>query len=216
MVMHKFLSQQDQDAIRSAITQQEQRTLAELVTVITDASDSYRYIPVLWSSIIALLVPGLVYLAGGWQDFNSLYTLQVLLFLVLAFVFRLKAIKHRLIPSAVLRQRAARMAQQQFFEQRLHHTDKRLGVLLFVSVAEHYVEILVDTGVSDKIPDQQWQRIIQEFSDQVATGCIAEGFLTSISKCGDLLADAAPEDGSLTDILPNHLVILSSKDSRFF
>ena len=214
--MTSFLSQQDQDAISAAIEEQERRTLAELVTVVTDASDGYRYIPVLWASIISMFVPGLVYIAGGWTDFSSLYTLQVLLFLVLAFGFRYSPIKHRLIPKAIKRQRAARMARQQFFAQHLHHTDQRLGVLLFVSVAEHYVEILADKGVSERISDQQWQQIVGEFSRQVKAGQVTEGFLQAISNSGDLLAEVAPQDASPVDALPNNLVILNSDDYNSF
>jgi len=214
--MNNFLSQQDQDSIRDAIETQEKRTLAEMVTVITDASDSYRYIPVLWASIISMLVPGIIYIAGGWTDFSSLYTLQVLLFLALAILFRLTAIKHYLIPKTIKRQRAARMARQQFFSQQLHNTEQRLGVLLFVSVAEHYVEILADTGASEKITDQQWQHIVGEFTRQVSTGHVTQGFLDAISKCGDLLAEAAPQDASPIDALPNNLVILSSDDYNYF
>ena len=214
--MNNFLSQEDQDSIRDAIETQEKRTLAEMVTVVTDASDNYRYIPVLWASIISMLVPGIIYIAGGWTDFSSLYTLQVLLFLALAILFRLTAIKHYLIPKTIKRQRAARMARQQFFAQQLHNTEKRLGVLLFVSVAEHYVEILSDTGASEKISDQQWQHIVGEFTRQVSAGSVTQGFLDAISKCGDLLAEAAPQDASPVDALPNNLVILSSDDYNYF
>lgn len=212
--MSNFLTETEQDAISAAIGVQERRTLAEFVTVVADASDGYRYIPVLWAAIVSMFVPGLVFIAGVWTDFVSLYTLQVLLFLVLAFCFRQTAIKHWLIPSSVKQQRAARMARQQFFSQRLHHTEQRLGVLMFVSVAEHYVEIIADSGASEKISDEQWQEVVGEFSQKVKAGEVAQGFLHAIEKSGDLLAAVAPQDAAPSDELPNNLVILNSKDDE--
>ncbi|MGB0865511.1 MAG: TPM domain-containing protein [Granulosicoccaceae bacterium] len=212
--MTSFLTQADQDAISAAIAEQERRTLAELVTVVTDASDNYRYIPVLWAAIISMIIPGLVFILGGWQDFSSLYSMQVLLFVALAVGFRVSPIKYMLIPKAIKHQRAARMARQQFFAQRLHHTEQRLGVLLFVSVAEHYVEILADTGASEKISDQQWAEIVDDFSSKVAAEQVVQGFLQAIGRCGDLLAEVAPQDASPVDALPNNLVILKADDSR--
>ncbi len=213
--MRTFLSERDQRSISEAIATQESRTQAEMVTVVADASDSYRYIPVLWASIISMFVPGLLYISGLWTDFSTLYTIQVMLFLALAFAFRQGALKFRLIPKRVLRERAARMARQQFFEQRLHHTEKRLGVLLFVSVAERYVEILADSGASDQIKDQQWQHIVAEFSLQVAKDRVVDGFIGAIEQCGDLLAAVAPQKETPVNALPNKLVILDSDDSSY-
>lgn len=208
--MTDFLTQTDCDAISAAIAEQERRTRAELVTVVAAASDGYRYIPVLWAAIAAMVVPALVYLAGGWTDFVSLYALQVLLFAALAVGLRQAPFRHRLVPRAVRQQRAARLARQQFVAQRLHHTQGRLGVLLFVSVAERYVEILADSGVSEQVPDSQWQAIVARFGEQVASGQVAAGFLQAIAASGELLAAAAPQDGEPADELPNHLVILEA------
>ena len=46
------------------------------------------------------------------------------------------------------RRRASRLAREQFFEPGLHLTRARTGVLIFVAVAEHYVEIIADEGIN--------------------------------------------------------------------
>lgn len=210
--MQKILSEIDQQKIREATESKERQTAAELVTVIADSSDNYRYIPVLWAAIVSMLTPGLLYSSGFLSEFSKLYAVQVLLFAALSIAFRHPLIKYKLTPKVVLHHRAARMAKQQFYEQKLHHTEMRLGVLFFVSMAERYVEILADTGLNEKVSDQQWQEIVAVFSEQVARDQVTEGFVEAISKTGELLADVAPQHGLPVNALPNHLIILRHED----
>ncbi len=216
--MRAFIDSSELSKIGSAIEAQEARTSAEIVTVVTQASDAYGFIPVLWASLLSLILPGIVFLLGLLEHFSELYTLQVLLFLSLALLFRFSELKYTFIPRAVRQQRAARMARQHFFEQKLHHAQGHQGVLLFVSVAERYVEILCDTGVSERIGDDQWQEIIRQFSHQVAGGSVTKGFIDAIEQSGELLAKALPaaSDGEASDVLPNRLIILSDSQEEIF
>ena len=52
-----LLTQQQQQQVAEAVTRAEQRTDAEIVTVLAPRADDYSYIPLLWASLIALLVP---------------------------------------------------------------------------------------------------------------------------------------------------------------
>ena len=88
-----FLSDAEKETLANKIRQAESRTRAEIVTVIAQTSDGYRYIPMLWAALLALSVPGLYYLwsgfhHAGWQLTGSgfasvswLYPAQVLTFL---------------------------------------------------------------------------------------------------------------------------------------
>ena len=55
----------DQRQIAEAIARAERRTDAELVTVLAARADDYTYIPLLWASVLALLVPGALNYFGG-------------------------------------------------------------------------------------------------------------------------------------------------------
>ena len=82
-------------------------------------------------------------------------------------------------PTAVKRRRAGRLAREQFFAQGLHLTRARTGVLIFVSVAEHYVEIIADQGIDALVPPGTWDKAVADFVGQVRAGHIAEGFLAA-------------------------------------
>ena len=144
-----LVTAEQQTRIAEAIAEVERHTDAELVTVIAAASDDYRYIPLLWAALAALIVPALLYFTPLYEiDPLYLFWAQAGVFVVLALALSLSAFRVRLIPRAVREWRASNMACRQFLEQGLHHTEGETGVLIFVSEAEHFVEILVDRGIS--------------------------------------------------------------------
>jgi hypothetical protein len=74
------------------------------------------------------------------------------------------------VPDSIKRRRAGRLAHEQFFEQRLHLTRARTGVLIFVSVAEHYVEIIADQGFNALVPPGTWDKAVSNFVEPVRAG----------------------------------------------
>jgi len=201
-----FVSEADARHINEAIRQVEARTSGELVTVIARAADPYPYVPLLWSSMLALLVPGILWLAGLATDVVTIYAAQILAFLGFAALFHWPPLKHLLVPTSVQHRQAGRLAREQFYAQGLHLTRGRTGVLLFVSVAERYVEILADEGIHQRVPEGTWDRVVAEFVGRVREGRIAEGFLSAIAACGDILAAQCPREPDDRNELPDRLV----------
>ena len=109
-----FLSEADKQRIAEAIRDAEMKTSGELVTVIAHSADAYLYIPILWASLAALMLPAIVLLFTVDLQFPLIYVLQLATFLGLALLFRWNPLKMRLIPKAVRKQRAGRLAWEQF------------------------------------------------------------------------------------------------------
>jgi len=221
MVSGRFLTDEQKRSLSARIAAAERGTRGEIVTVIAGRSDGYRYIPTLWAALLALSVPGLYWLYGalahgGWRDATLatdtpgwLYPLQVMTFLGLGALFQLPRARLWLIPAAVKRQRAARHAREQFFARGLHRTELRSGILIFVSVAEHYVEIIADEGIAERVDAAVWQRTVDDFVTQVRAGRISEGFESAVDRCRDVLWEHFPdEDGGRPNELPDHLIEL--------
>ncbi|MEH6388116.1 MULTISPECIES: TPM domain-containing protein [Pseudomonas] len=202
-----LLTESEQQQVADAIDRIEQHTDAELVTVLAGQADDYRYIPLLWASMIALLVPGAVVFFTQWLSAGYLLLAQWAAFIVLALVFRIPAITTRLIPRAVRHWRASNLARRQFIEQNLHHTDGDTGILIFVSEAEHYVEILADRGISSRIDNAVWEAAVARFTADVREGNVLQGFLRCIETCGEQLQRELPATHERNQ-LPNRLVVL--------
>jgi len=90
--------------------------------------------------------------------------------------------------------------------QNLHLTDKNNGVLIFVSVAEHYVEILVDEAIASVVDNRVWQETVDDFVANVKRGEIANGFSSAIEHCKEILWEHFPAPEGRPDELPNHLI----------
>jgi putative membrane protein len=202
-----LLNEQDQKRVADSIAKIESLSDVELITVLAPQADDYSYIPLLWASSLALLLPGAINYFPQWLDMHQLILCQWAGFIVLALAFRLPALQFRLVPRAVRHWRASNLARRQFLEQNLHHTAGQTGMLIFVSEAERFVEILVDRGISAKIPDSYWQQIVSQFTAQVAKGETAKGFVECIESCGVELQRVLPATREKNE-LPNHLVIL--------
>ncbi|RRW45589.1 hypothetical protein EGJ52_07475 [Pseudomonas luteola] len=202
-----LLNEHEQRQVAEAISRVERDTDAELVTVLAARADDYTYIPLLWASLIALIVPGAINYYPGWLNPHELLLVQWGTLIVLSLIFRIPSITTRLIPRQVRCWRASNLARRQFLEHNLHHTQAETGMLIFVSEAERYVEILVDRGISQKLSDETWQSIIATFTQQVRRGETLQGFLTCIDACGEHLKQHLPATHTRNE-LPDRLIIL--------
>jgi putative membrane protein len=204
----KKLTQAQQQQVADAITRVEQQTDAELVTVLARRADHYAYLPFLWAAMLAMLLPlvGGLLPVLGWYDW---FVWQWAIFVVLALVLRLPLIEMRIVPRRLRHYRAASLARCQFLAQNLHATRDGTGLLIFVSEAERYVEILADRGISQHVPDSEWQELVDAFTAKVKAGDTLQGFLDCIEGCGVKLAQHLPATRQ-KDELPNHLVIINN------
>jgi len=200
-----FISAPDRERIEAAIRAAETKTSGEFVTVVARASDAYLTLPTLYASGLALMTPLVLSLLRVETRALPLFLIQVAVFVTLALVFLWTPVTMRLVPHGAKMHRAARLAREQFFLRGLHETADRHGVLLFVSVAERYVEIIADRGIHAKVPEGAWDAIVADFTRTVGDGRVADGFVAAIERCGTLLATHFPRRPEDRDELANRL-----------
>ena len=202
-----LVTRDDQERISGAITQAERRTSGEIVAVIVAESASYLSTPFLIAAATALLVPWpLIYLT--WVTVQGIYTLQLLVFLCLVMALTPRRIRFRLVPRAILQSRAHRRAVEQFVARNLDTAAGRTGVLVFVSAAERYAEIIADAGLHEKIPQSAWQQIVDDLTTDIGAERAGDGLIKAINTVGDVLARHFPPDASVAHRLPDHLIVL--------
>jgi len=197
----------DRARIVEAIAAAEKRTSGEIVAIVTAASDDYRHLPLLWAAAAALIVPLVLINLGGWPV-QSVYLAQLGVFAVLAVVLSLAPVRRYIVPRALGRRRAHRLAVDQFLAQNLHTTEGRTGVMIFVSTAERYAEIVADEGIYRKADRSVWDDAVAALTSEIAAGRVGEGFERAIKTCGAVLAEHFPAGKDNHDELPNRLIIL--------
>lgn len=202
-----LFSLSDQERIATAIARAEADTSGEIVAVVARDSGSYLYVPLLWASLVALLVPWpLIYFT--WMPVQTIFLIQLGVFLLFLAVLLPQPIRLALVPRSTKHARAHRHAVEQFLAQSLHTTEGRTGVLVFVSIAERYAEVLADTGIDAKVPPTTWQEIVDALTARIGDGRPADGFVEAIQSIGAHLATHFPPGSADTNELPNKLIML--------
>jgi putative membrane protein len=197
----------DQQRVSAAITDAETRTSGEIVAVITPDSSSYLSVPFLIASAVALFVPWpLIYFT--WMTVQWIFALQLAVFLLLALALMPRVMRFLFVPRSLQRVRAHRRAVEQFLAQDLNSAEGRTGVLLFVSVAERYAEIIADSGLHKAVEPGAWQVIVDELTREIGEGRAGEALITAIGRIGGLLARHFPAQPGDVHPLPDHLIVL--------
>ncbi|HZT04841.1 MAG TPA: TPM domain-containing protein [Steroidobacteraceae bacterium] len=202
-------SLEDKARITAAIHDAEKNTSGEFVAVVAHASDHYVILPLLWSAILALLVPGVCLLLGISLRWVHLYQIQLLTFIALTLLLLfVPGLHFTLVPTRIKHARASRLAHAQFYEQGVQLTAQHSGVLFFVSLAERYVEIVADKGIHEKLGEAHWQGIIDLFVSHVRRGKVVDGFVDAIGACGAAMAEHYPPDTNDVSELSDGLIEL--------
>ena len=196
----------DYEAVAAAIGAAEKKTSGQIVCVLAHSSSGYVHVPILWAVALALFTPWPLIDFTQWSV-QRIFLLQLVVFIVAGLIFSWMPLRLLLVPRAVQRARAHRAAIEQFVVRGISRTKNRTGVLIFVSLAEHYARIIADDGIAAKVPNTEWQAAIDALTAHMRADQIAAGFTAAIERCGEVLAQHAPPDGSPNE-LPDRLYIM--------
>jgi putative membrane protein len=203
-----FLAGTDEARVSQAIQTAEQSTSGEIVAVIAAESDSYLWAPILAAALAALAIAApLIFLT--WMNVHWIYLIQIAVFIGLGLLLWTRPVRYMLVPMSLKRERAHARAVEQFLVQNMHTTAGRTGVLIFVSVAERYVEVLADQAVHAKVSAGHWQTIVDRMTAEIAVGRTGDAFVHAIEATGKILAQHFPPGTAEATALPNHLIVLA-------
>jgi putative membrane protein len=202
-----LVSDDDRKRIADAITEAERTTSGEIVAMIAPESGTYLHAPFLWAALVALAVPW-PFVFWTWWPIQHIYLVQLAVFALLTAILMARPLRLALVSRKTKHARAHRRAVEQFLAQNLHSTIGHTGVLIFVSVAERFAEILADTAIHAKVPESTWQTIVTDLTDHIGKGQAGDGFVRAIAAVGEHLARHFPPDTRNPHTISNHLIVL--------
>ena len=121
------------------------------------------------------------------------------------------AVESELSPAMVLRGVQARArAEAAFARLRAWDTEANNGVLIYLLLADHRIEIVADRGLTGLVSAEQWRGVCQLMEERMRAGEPEQAVLRGIEAVSDLLAEHFPQiDGTPDrDELPNRPLIL--------
>jgi len=102
---------------------------------------------------------------------------------------------------ATPRERAVAM----FGKLRVWDTEQNNGVLIYLLLAEHAIEIVADRGLSRHVPVDEWRRIVAHMSGAFKEGRFEDGLTQALEEVSALLVEhfplaaGAPDTNELPD-----------------
>jgi putative membrane protein len=201
------ISAQDRERISAAIHDAESRTSGEIVCILARESTDATALPILLAALVALVLPWpLVALTA--MPVNLILLFQLLVFFGLAALLCLPRVRIALVPRAARRAMAHRAAMEQFMIRGIGRKADRTGVLIFVSLAEHYARIVADRGIADRVSHRQWQEAVDALIAHTRDGRIADGFIAAIDICGRVLEEHFPRTETTRGELPDRIYVI--------
>ncbi len=178
--------------IDGAIARIERTTTADLDIMVIRASDHYSLYPLIWAGFGALLIGGLAALFRPELKGLKVILIEFLVLIALTPLFDWLPIRLWLVPTRVKHARARQLAHREFDA---HFTDasSRKRILLFVSLGEHYVEVIADHDTHARVPGDTWNKVVNDLITAIKVRHAADGLLTAIESCGILLKSHYPD-----------------------
>jgi putative membrane protein len=206
-----ILTQEEHARVSRAIKQAEQATSGEIFCVLSRRSDSYflaaGFVLACAVMITTFIISWLSYF--NWYDFDAYVFpgVQIAAFaLSLLVIWFWPSLRLRLVPKSLCYRRAHSNAVRQFLAHNIHATADRTGIVIFISLAERYAEILADSGISSKIEQAEWNRIVATMTETVSRGQIADALIEAVQQSGSLLVTHFPAPSGNRNELPDHVI----------
>ena len=95
-----------------------------------------------------------------------------------------------------------------FGSMRIWDTEENNGVLLYLLLADHDVEIVADRGIHALVGEAAWEAICHRMEQAFRDGRFGEGVEQGVRDVSALLAEHFPGGGEDRDELPNRPVVL--------
>lgn len=200
------VSAEDHHRITQTIRGVETKTSGEVYAVVAHQSDDYFYVSAFFAALWALVLGALLALAAWWSG-TELPSMVLALAQLASFASSVLALylapqlRLLFVPRSLAYRRASNNAVRQFLAHGIHTTDDRSGVLIFVSLAERYAEIVADSGINQKVDQSEWDAMVGGLTSHAAKGEIGDGFVLVIQQAGELLAKHFPPiDGQMSEL----------------
>jgi putative membrane protein len=192
----KLFTQSDLDRISAAVKEAEKKTSGEIVPYVVDQSDYYEEAE--WRAAV-LLGACFLFLYSIMERFSSSWFPPSVVDIALLTMVAATAggVLTRFIPACkrffagnhTINRRVHQRAAEAFIAEEVFKTRDRTGVLIFLSLLEHKVIVVGDSGINAKVKQSDWDGIVGLIVDAIRKKKPADGLVAAISKCGSLLEE---------------------------
>ncbi len=220
-----YLSEDDRRRVSSAVSQAEEQSAGEIVTILADRSDGYTDVALAWSAaasflaLLALAIAPDFYLGlcerliGGWihewtprDIFTVAATVVLLKFAGVMLIQLWQPLKFLLIPPQIRSARVHDRAVRAFRIGAERRTHGRTGILIYLSMREHRAEIVADESIASRVDSSVWGDAMAAMLTELKQGRTADAMIAAVERVGAVLAEHFPRAGDDVNELPDRLI----------
>ena len=198
-----ILTQDQSRRIEQAVQAAETTTSAEIAVCVRGASGDDRFLSAIIGAVVFMAIDTIG--PAIWWNYDRLVWVGVALvaaILVFWLCDRLD-LGLRCLPAWLLVKDARRAARAIFLDSGLDNTPERNAIMLFVSRAERYVEILPDRAAAAAIEPAHWSVIVNGFRQAARKGDLGEAVADAVAAIGQICAVHFPASGANPDRVSN-------------
>jgi putative membrane protein len=186
----RLFTPEEHGRIDAAIGEIGRSTAADLRVVVTRVSNRYSLYPIAWAAIGAILLGVIVSLFRPDIASRTVIVIQLWLLIVMTILLEWLPIRLAIVPERVKHAHARQLAHREF--NAYSEAGKPHRILLFVSLGEHYVEVVADHETHALALAGSWNKIVDDFLATVKDGRVADGVLAAATACGGILKTHHP------------------------
>ena len=211
--------------VTAAVVAAERATDGEIVTILSDRSDAYHDVSLHYAvgAMLALvaafaawpgiLEAGLAWFHGGWSVASELHQLlflvlagEAIVFLIVRYALAWGPLRMLLTPGSTKSRRVRRRALQFFKSSAEKRTAGRVGILLYLSLAERRAEIIADAAIHGLVPEERWGDAMAALIVGLRAGEAARGMANAVGQIALILEEHFPKTEHDVNELPDRLI----------
>ena len=225
--MKRHLTEADYETVRQAVAAAEANTAGEIVTVVTDRSDGYTDVALVWAVAVAFTAIAVLafwsrfyldkvdWVLGTWNNawtpreiFGLALFIGILRFAGMWLIQLWQPLKFFIIPGPIKSHRAYHRALAIFKVGAQGRTTGKTGILIYLSMRERRAEIVADEAITSKVAPEAWGEAMAAMLAELKQGHVAGGMAAAVGKVGAILAEHLPRQADDVNELPDRLIEL--------
>ena len=190
------------------IAEIEQQSQIEIVVIVKQRSANYSDIPFAFAAVVVFLVFTYFMFAPTFFDDNFIYVGTILTFAIayIGCMFfpsltRLFITKKRMLRMVEIYARAI------FQKAGIHHTQQKIGTLIYCSIFEKQTIVIADRGAETALPAEEWQQIKDSFANLFTSADPAQALLNDLEHYRPIFTQYLPPIENDINELPDSITI---------
>lgn len=198
-----MLTQDQSRRIEQAAQAAEMTTSAEIAVCVRRASGDDRFLAAIIGAVVFIAIDTIG--PAIWWNYDRLVWVGAALIAAILVFWLCDRfdLGLRCLPARLLVKDARAAARATFLDSGLDNTPERSAVMLFVSRAERYVEILPDRAAAAAIEPAHWSAIVDDFRQAARKGDLGEAVAGAVVAIGQICAVHFPASGANPDRVSN-------------